>query len=167
MNFLTTNTSLTCVFVYFCRTHMYKMANSVGEPNHYSYKKTETFWPTSHYLTTDPNPLLPLAKRDRVTKNFETQVIPRRQIPFRKRNSRGTFRSYKSETCKKSKSLVSLTYLPERRNTEPRYKEPTNDFLYLDNSKICLKTYIKAPCQITPLPLISPPPFYQAPASHP
>ena len=31
-----------------------------------------------------PEPLLPLAKRDCATKNFETQVIPRRQIPFRK-----------------------------------------------------------------------------------
>ena len=35
---------------------------------------------------------------------------------------------------------------------EPRYKEPTNDFLYLDNSKIYRKTYIKAPCQISPPP---------------
>ena len=133
MNFLTTNTSLTCVFVYFCRSVLIctkRLIVSVAilsnalishEPNRYSYKKRKTFWPTSHYLTTDPNPLLPLAKRDCVTKNFETQVIPRRQIPFRKRNSRGTFCSYKSETCKKSKSLVSLTYLPERpckRNTK-------------------------------------------------
>ena len=115
------NTSLTCVFVYFCRVcnrkyHiMYKTAlvsvailsNALisHEPNRYSYKKRKTFWPTSHYLTTDPNPLLPLAKRDCVTKNFETQVIPRRQIPFRKRNSRGTFCSYKSEICKKIKIL--------------------------------------------------------------
>ena len=59
-----------------------------------------------------------------------------------------------------------LTYAPERpckRNTkkntfspkdyigagpytvEPRCKEPTNDFLYLDNSEIYRKTYIKAP----------------------
>ena len=29
---------------------------------------------------TDPNPLLPLAKRDCVTKNFETQVIQWRQV---------------------------------------------------------------------------------------
>ena len=129
-------------------------------------------------MTTGPNPLLPLAKRNCMTKNFETHVIPRRKMPFRKRNSRGIFCSYKRETCEKSKSSFSLTYPPERpckRNSkkkffsskdhigvrpytvEPRYKEPTNDFLYLDNSKIYRKTHIKAPCQISPLPLISPP----------
>ena len=43
------------------------------EPNRYSYKKRKTFWAPSHYLTTDPSPLLPLAKRDCVTKNFETE----------------------------------------------------------------------------------------------
>ena len=44
--------------------------------------KNGTFEPTSHFLTTDPNPLLLLAKRDCVTKNFETQVIARKNIPF-------------------------------------------------------------------------------------
>ena len=113
-----------CLFFPFLSFFSTLLLESTSVPslfNRYSYKKRKTFWPTSHYLTTDPNPLLPLAKRDCVTKNFETQVIPRRQIPFRKRNSRGTFCSYKSETCKKSKSLVSLTYLPERpckRNTK-------------------------------------------------
>ena len=29
-----------------------------------------------------PESLLPLGKRDCVTKNFETQVIPRKKIPF-------------------------------------------------------------------------------------
>ena len=54
------------------------------EPNRYSYKKGKHF-DLPHYFTTVPNPLLPLAKRDCVTKNFEAQVIPRRLIPFRKR----------------------------------------------------------------------------------
>ena len=108
------NTSLTCVFVYFCRTYLYKtvyktalvsvaiLSNALisHEPNRYSYKKRKTFWPTSHHLTTDPNPLLPLAKRDCVTKNFETQVMPRKQKPFRKRHSRGAFCNDNSKTCK-------------------------------------------------------------------
>ena len=37
-----------------------------------------------------------------------------RQIPFWKRKSRGTFRNYKSETCRSSKTLASLNYPLER-----------------------------------------------------
>ena len=54
------------------------------------------------------------SKRDWVTKNFETQVFPWRQIPVWKRKSRSTFRNYKSETCRSSKSLVSLNFPLER-----------------------------------------------------
>ena len=74
-------------------------------------KKEKKLWPTSRFLTTDPKPL---AKRDWVTKSFETQVFPWRQIPLWKRKSCSTFRNYKSETYRSSKSLVSLNYPSER-----------------------------------------------------
>ena len=73
--------------------------------------KREKLWLTWRFLTTDSRPL---AKRDWVTKNFETQVFPWRQIPLWKRKSRITFRNYKSETRRSSKSLVSLNYPLER-----------------------------------------------------
>ena len=43
-------------------------------------KKGKHFTLPHIFLSTDPNPLLPLKKRDCVTKNFETQVIPRKNI---------------------------------------------------------------------------------------
>ena len=55
------------------------------------------------YLTlfdNKPERLLSLAKRDCMTKNFETQVIQRRQIQFRKKNLRCTLCNYNSETFK-------------------------------------------------------------------
>ena len=101
-----------------------------------------------HIFWQQTRTLLPLAKRDCVTKNYETQVIPRKKIPFWKRNSRGTFCNYKRETCKQSRSLVSLTYplkRPWKRNTKKIFS--TRDYEVVGPKKLwfsinaCLHIY--------------------------
>ena len=111
------NTSLTCVFVYFCRisTVIIYVQNgfSVGsyslKCSYFSWNKSLKLWKENilTYLTFFDNSPEPLAKRDCVTKSFETQVIPGRQIPFWKRNSGGTL-SFRNYNLKRNVSIIKI-----------------------------------------------------------
>ena len=77
--------------------------------SYFSWNKSFKLWKENilTYLTFFDNRPEPLAKPDCVTKNFETQVMPRRQIPFWKRNPGGTL-SFCYYNFKRNMSIMKM-----------------------------------------------------------
>ena len=117
MNFLTTTIPLRAylfTFNVFVTAIIYVQNGlSVGSYSlkcfYFSGNKSLKLWKENilTYLTFFNNSPEPLAKRDCVTKNFATQVKPRRQIPFWKRNSGGTLR-FRKYNLKQNKSIIKI-----------------------------------------------------------
>ena len=117
MNFLTTRLSLRAylfTFNVFVTAIIYVQNGfSVGsyslKCSYFSWNKSLKLWKENilTYHTFFDNGPEPLAKRDCVTKNFETQIIPRRQMPFWKRNSGGAL-SLPNYNLKQNMSIIKI-----------------------------------------------------------
>ena len=117
MNFLTTTLPL-CAYLFtfnvFVTAIIYVQNGfSVGsyslKCSYFSWNKSLKLWKENilTYLTFFDNSPEPYAKRNCVTKNFETQIIPRRQMPFWKRNSGGAL-SFRNYNLKQNMSIIKI-----------------------------------------------------------